>query len=217
MLLFFYRHTLHSPSLFKLWIQHLYLIYASCGSLNIPGTGLIAFINLHNSEMFDWTVAFPPSKEYFIPFCNSNTSNKSFNGISLQTRRLCMVIAIPHRAHSQPKRHSACVQGETAWNVSEGVEERSECVLTNSSHPLDCAAALGLIRKERRGGLIVPYRSTRLWLIRVPNQWAVIVTPRIQRKMSFFHYHHLPPTSPWWPVLVFDPVKRRPSYSWNLT
>lgn len=32
------------------------------------GAGLIAFINLHNSEMFDWTLAFPPSKEHFIPF-----------------------------------------------------------------------------------------------------------------------------------------------------
>lgn len=58
----------------------------------------MAFINLRNSEMFDWNMAFPPSKGMFHPLCNSNTSNKSLNAILLQTSGLCMVITIPHHA-----------------------------------------------------------------------------------------------------------------------
>lgn len=101
--MFYCRTRLSSPLLKPLDSDSLSNLCISRKS-EFTGAGLIAFINLHNSEMFDWTLAFPPSKEHFNPLCNSNTSNTtSFNGISLQTSGLRMVITIPDRARSQPE------------------------------------------------------------------------------------------------------------------
>lgn len=54
-------------------------------------------INLCSNQTFDWNMAFPASKRSPIPFCNSDTSNESFNSILLQRGSLCGVITLPHQ------------------------------------------------------------------------------------------------------------------------
>ena len=121
----------------------------------------------------------------FHPLCNSNTSNKSLNGILIQTSGLWTVIAVPrHTLHTTTARQTHVVSTRT---------HRPKCIIGSLKHwkllPGDTLSwthwavfeSTSFIWNNESRDIIASYHSADLWITVVSNEW-VSNTRRIMKR-----------------------------------